>query len=176
MAYERSKFGDAGYTPAGATTNVQSNVSNFYGPRGIDTDVTAGVIGTEGAYNELTIHLSPAALRAGTLPLTVKPFMPARSKPVQAFLEVEEAFTVTGTTPVVSIGTDGSEDTNGVDASEAQLEAVGVYDISSTLAGTWAAAADGLTARTVVDIANSAGLGVTGNLGKAKVVIRYIHV
>ena len=175
MPYERSKFGDAGYTAAGNTTNVQSNVTNFYGPRGIETDVTAGVIKTEGGYNELTVHISPAILRAGTIPLSVKPFMPARSKPTHAFLEVEEAFTITGTTPVVSVGTDGSEAANGVDATKAQLEAVGVYDITSTIAGTWAAAG-GLPARTVVDVANSAGLGVTGKLGKAKIVIRYIHV
>ena len=175
MPYERSRFGDAGYAAAGTTTNVTSNVSNFYGPRGIDTDVTAGVIKTEGGYNELTVHISPADIKAGTIPLSVKPFMPARSRPTHAFLEVEEAFTLTGTTPAVNVGTDGSEATNGVTASEAQLEAVGVYDISSTIKGTWAAAG-GLTARTVVDIATSAGIGVTGTLGKAKIVIRYIHV
>lgn len=175
MPYERSRFGDAGYPKAGATTNVVSNVTNYYGPRGIDTDVTAGVIKTEGGYNELTIHVSPAVLRGNTLPLNVKPFMPARSRPTHAFLEVEQAFTLTGTTPAVNAGTDGSEATNGVTATGAQLGAVGVYDISSTIKGTWAAAG-GLPARTVVDTINSSGLGVTGNLGKAKIVIRYIHV
>lgn len=170
MGYEISKFGDAGYTTG--TTNVTSNVSNFYGPR--DHDVTAGVIKTEGAMNELTLHIDAETITDADFVLTVKPFIPANSRIEDAYVEVSEAFVVTGTTPVVSVGTEGSEATNGVDISEAQLEAVGVYDITSTLAGTWAAAG-GLTARTVVGIANSAGLAVT-DVGKAKLVIRYIHV
>lgn len=175
MAYEVSKFGDAGYTPAGATTNVTQDVSNYFGPRGIDSDVTAGVIKTEGGVNELTVHISPQVVNGDKLGLTVLPFLPARSKVFAAYLEVEEAFTLTGTTPTVAVGTDGSESTNGVTAAEAQLEAVGVYDLTSTIAGTWAAAG-GLVARTDVNVDVSAGAVATGTLGKAKVVVRYIHV
>lgn len=176
MGYEKSKLGDAGYFPAGGATNVTLNVSNRYGAFSDTLDVTAGVINTEGSINELTLHLTPATIVAQDFALYAKPFIPASSKVINAYVEVSEVFTITGTTPVVSIGTTGSEVTNGIDITEAQLEALGVYDVTSTLAGTWAAAAGGLTARTVVDIANSAGLGVTGSLGKAKVVIRYIHV
>ena len=176
MGYETSKFGDGGYTSG--TTNVIGNVSNFYGPR--DHDVTAGVIKTEGGQNELTIVLDAVTLTDGDLILTAKPFIPAGSRVLRAYVQVEEAFAITGTTPLLSVGTEGAAAANGLDITEAQLEAIGVYDITSTLAGTWhPTTGTGIVDRTVVGLAESAGFTVTGGaggVGKATVVVTYIHV
>lgn len=173
MSYEISKFGDAGLVKAGVTSNVVSNVSNFYGPR--DHDVTAGVIKTEGGINELTIHIDAETLAKGVLALTAEPFIPAGSRVDKAFVEVSEAFVVGGTTPVLSVGTKATAATNGLKVTGAQLNAIGVYDVTASLVGTWAAASTGLVARTVVGLNKTAGMTSTG-VGKAKVVVRYIHV
>lgn len=176
MAYSTSKFGDAGYVAAGQTTNVTAaygQPSWQYGPR--DTGGTAGVIKTEGAMNELTIDLDWEVLSEQAFVQTyAKPYLPALSRVTQVFLETEVAFTLGGTTPGVSVGTAGSEATNGVDITEAQLETVGFYDISSTLAGTWAAAG-GLTAKTNLGVVLTGTTPTfTNRVGRARLIIRYV--
>lgn len=167
MAFEASKFGTGG---ASGTGNVTTQVHNHFGPR--DTGKTVGVIGTEGALNELTIHLDGAMVSDAAFPL-LAPQLPAGALVISAYVEVEEVFTLGGTTPTINIGTEGSETTNGVEISEAQAEAVGTYDITSTRAGTWAT---GLTANTVVGLAMDGTTPTSAVTGKAKVVIRYLKV
>lgn len=167
MGYEQSKFGDGSATGAG---NVTTAVHNHYGP--FSGGKTVGVIKTEGAINEMTIDLDGAMVSAEAFPL-LAPKLPAYSKVVAVYVEVETVFTLGGTTPAVSIGTEGSESTNGFDISEAQLEALGVYDVTATLAGTWAA---GLTAETTVGIDLTGTTPTSASTGQARIVIQYVKV
>lgn len=99
MGYEIAKFGDAGYTSG--VSNVKQQVSNQYGPR--DIGGTTGVIKTEGAMNELTLHMDDETLQEQNFVLTVKPLLPAFCRIEDVYLEVETAFTLTGTTPVLRL-------------------------------------------------------------------------
>lgn len=166
MGYEQSKFGDGSATGAG---NVTTAVHNHYGA--FSGGKTVGVIKTEGAINEMTIDLDGTMVGNEAFPL-LAPVLPAYSKVVAVYVEVEEAF-VLGTGSQISIGTEGSETTNGFDISEAQGEALGVYDVTGTLAGTWAAS---LTAATTVGIDINAGTPTVTSAGKARIVIQYVKV
>lgn len=166
MGYETSKFGYAG----GSTTADSYGVHNHFGQR--EAKGSVGVHKTDGAMNELVLDLDGDMLTAGELPL-LNPVLPAGSLVKEVFLEVSEAFVLGGTSPAVEVGTDGSEATNGVTVTEAQLEAVGTTDITSALSGTWAA---GLTADTTVELAMSGTSPTSTSAGKARVVVRYVNV
>lgn len=166
MGYEQSKFGDGSATGAG---NVTTAVHNHYGP--FSGGKTVGVIKTEGALNEMTIDLDGTMVGNEAFPL-IAPVLPAYSKVVAVYVEIEEAF-VMGASSQISIGTEGSESTNGFDISEAQAEALGVYNVTATLAGTWAAS---LTAATTIGIDINAGTPTVTSAGKARIVIQYVKV
>ena len=174
MGFERTKFGN-GLAAGAAGSTVVQDVSTHFGQR--DFGDVSGVIKTEGAINELTFDLDADVLKGKGFPI-VQSMIPAGSRVRLALVEVEEAFTLAGTTPAVSIGTKGSEAANGLDISKAQLEAVGVYDVSSTLAGTWHATTGvGLLAKTDVGIILTGTTpSVTGTKGKARVVVQYFRV
>jgi len=141
-------------------------VRAIYGTR--ETGGGMGVIKTEGVSNELTVDLSVESI-TGDAWASVK--IPAGSIPVEAYCEVTEAFTVTGTTPTINVGTEGSEATNGVEVTEAQAEAVGAYDITASLQGTWTSP---LAAETEIGVALSGTTpALTGTAGKARVTIVY---
>lgn len=165
MGFEQSKFGDGSSAGSG---NVVTTVHNHYGPR--DVGKTVGKIKTEGAMNELVLHLDAAMITAEEFAL-LAPELPAYSRVEDVFMEVETAFAVSAS-GTVDIGTEGSEATNGFTITETQLETVGVHDLTSALSGTWSQAA-GLTSATTL------GIDITGTVttvGKAKVVIRYVKV
>jgi hypothetical protein len=151
-------------------------VRNIYGTR--EKGYGVGVIKTEGVSNELTVDLSGSMLddiaNGKEVIATVK--VPAGAILTAAYYETTEVFTLGGTTPAVEIGTDGSEVTNGVTVSEAQLESVGADDITAALAGTWAAGS-ALAAETTVGVALS-GTSPTAvaGAGKARVTIVYKKV
>lgn len=168
MSYEQSKFGDGSTAGNG---NVVTTVNNHYGAR--DIGGTVGRTSTDGFMNELTIDLNGDIVENEAFVL-LPPTIPALSNIVEVFLEVEEAFDLTGTTPVIAVGTESSETTNGVEISETQAENVGMYDITSTLKGTWAATG-GLTADTVVGIAKDGTNPVSASDGKARLIIRYAN-
>lgn len=165
MGYETSQFGDQ---VTGA--NVTTDVNNHYGQR--EVRATQGVTRTAGFMNELTLDIDAAMVSAEAFPL-LAPYIPAGSRIEDVFVEVTEAFALGGTTPVIEVGTEGSEATNGFTISETQAEAVGVYDLTSELSGTWAAAG-GLTAKTVVGIDLAGTSPTVGADGKMRVVIRYV--
>jgi len=76
--------------------------------------------------------------------------LPAGFLITEVLLKVGDAFVLTGTTPAVEIGTSGSEATNGVTITEAQIEDdESIVDLTSALSGTWAAI---LVADTTVNI------------------------
>ena len=168
MSFETSKFGYAG----GATTADSYGVHNHYGPREVKGSV--GIMNTEGAMNELVVDLDGAMVSAEEFPLQA-PIIPAGSRITDAYLEVSEAFVLGGTTPVIEVGTATSEATNGVSVTEAQAEAVGTYDLTAALAGTWAGTT-GLVAATTVGIDLGGTSPTSTSAGKARLVVRYVRV
>lgn len=152
---------------AGFENSAGLGVNNFYGPR--DSGKTAGKIKTEGTIVEQSYFVD-SAMVDGTVPQTAK--IPAGAKIVAIYAKVSEAFALTTGTPRIYIGTDTSEATNGAYLSEAQAEATGTYDITATLAGTWAAA---LAAATTVGFALSASTTKT-TAGKVQFVVRYTQL
>lgn len=166
MAFEQSKFGTGG---AAGTGNVVTTVNNFFGQR--KTGKGAGIMNTQGALNELVIDLDRDMVAAAGFAL-MAPTLPAGAKVIRALVEVQEVFILGGTTPAIKIGTKTTESTNGISISEAQAEALGVYDITASLAGTWAA---GLAAKTTLGIALTGTSPTNGATGKARVVIQYSH-
>lgn len=146
------------------------NVLNIYGPRPVP-DMARGSVKTEGSYNELTFEFSGKDINENLT--NVLTTLPAGIRFVDFYVEVQEAFVVTGTTPALEIGTNGTEETNGFTISEAILEAVGVSAVSTTFAGTWAAS---LAAETEVGLALSGTTPVVTDAGHARVVARYIKV
>ena len=170
MGYETSAFGDGVLTGSGG--NVTSNVHNHYGPR--DTGKTQGVIKSEGVYDELTFDLDGTMVGNEAFPL-IAPLIPAGSRIKEVFVEVSEVFVLGGTTPVIEVGTEGSEATNGFTVSETIAEAVGMYDLTSALSGTWATSV-GLVADTTVGIDLAGTTPTVTSAGKARVVIRYVKM
>lgn len=169
MGYETSPFGDNVLTGSGG--NVTTKVSNHYGAR--STGKTVGVVKTEGSSNELSFNIDGTIVGDGSYAL-LAPTLPAGAVIEDVYLKVTEAFVLGGTTPVIDIGTEGSEATNGFTITEAQGEAVATYDLTSALSGTWAAP---LAADTTVGILlGGGGSNTVTSAGKADVVIRYSKV
>ena len=152
-----------------ASSGLGSGVRSRFGPVGIP-DGAAGVVRTAGGKDQYILEFSGADINNDDFQ---KPVVPAGSLLVGAYLEVEEVFVVGGTTPTLDIGTDGSEATNNVDASEAQLEAVGTYDIMGTPAGTWASS---LASDTTVSLALGGTSPTVTSAGKARVVLEFVKV
>lgn len=167
MAYERSKFGDGSAAGSG---NVVTTVSNHYGPR--YTGKTVGTIKTEGVMNELSLDIDGAMVSAEAFPL-LAPKLPAGAKIKAIFVEVREAFALGGTSPVIEVGTEGSEATNGFTITEAQAEAAATYDLTGALSGTWA---NPLAAETTIGIDLAGTNPTVTSAGKMRVVIQYARL
>lgn len=167
MGYEVSPFGNALTAGSG---NVTSIVHNHYGTRA--TGKTAGVTDTSGFQHELSLDIDGVMVGKAGFELVV-PKLPAGSDINKAYLEVTQAFALGGTSPAIEIGTEGSEATNGVTISEAQAEAVGRYDVTSALSGTWASP---LAAETVIGIALSGTSPTVTTAGKMRLVLFYDNI
>jgi hypothetical protein len=150
-------------------SNTGLGVSQIYGPR--DTGHGAGQYPTSGVTRELAVQLTGGLLGDLLLDPIV---IPAGAAITKATLNVTEAFAL-ATSSVVEVGTDGSEATNGVSLTEAQLEAVGHTDVTTALAGTWDAEAR-LAANTTLGLAFSAGSVTDTSVGRASLVIEYFKV
>lgn len=145
-------------------TDAKRGTSSIYGP--VTTGRATGIVGTEGSKVEYEIHLTGQMLSD----LVVLDFViPANTAFTKAVLVVEEAFDL-ATSSVVEVGTDGSEATNGVSITEANLESTGRTDITTAFAGTWDAEAL-LAADTTVGIAFSAGSVSDATVGKARLLL-----
>jgi hypothetical protein len=166
MGYEQSKFGDGSGTGSG---NVTTAVNNHYGPR--ETGKTVGSNFTEGQIRELVLDIDGEMIGDAAFAL-LAPKLPAGSIVKEAFVEVTEVFVVGGTSPTINIGTEGSEGTNGLEVTEAQAEALGTYDVTSSLQGTWASP---LAAETTVGIAMDGTSPTITDAGKMRVVVRYVR-
>ena len=167
--FERSQFGDN--IDVGSSGNVNGFVNSQYGPR--KSNNVVGNVKTEGVMNELAIEFDGGVVSDGAYPL-LAPVLPAGAVIEDVYLKVTEAFVLGGTTPVIDVGTEGSEATNGFTVTEAQGEAIGTYDLTGALSGTWAAP---LAAETTVGILLGGGGGNTVTAaGVGKVIIRYALV
>lgn len=125
-------------------------VAQNYGPR--NTGASVGWEQTSDSEHRLSFELTGTGLKNKFLPPIV---MPKGATVIRARLYVDEAFT--GVTNV-SLGQGNAEATNGITLLAADL-AVGGRDVTSKLAGTWAANA-------VTTQADRIGVAVTGTPGK----------
>jgi hypothetical protein len=157
-----------------ATRNVRSRYGEYR------KGAQIGHTKTEGGRNLLTVTLTGADLDDMATANGKYPFpqvvLPKGAVILKAYFRVTEAFVITGTTPVVDIGTSGSEATNGVTISETNLESIGADDVTAALAGTWAAGV-ALTAATDVGVAFSGGTTTSDPaVGKAFITVEYFQV
>jgi hypothetical protein len=149
-------------------------VNNHYGVR-----TTGGSIGIEHGYGSVWTYKiditgqSIADNVAGFIPpFYVKKGMLLKS----AVVRVDEVFVVTGTTPHLEIGSYASVATNGIEITEAQLEALGTTDLSSTGAGTWAtASAGGITADALIGFVLEGDTAIAATSGKATVILEFVY-
>lgn len=167
MAYETSKFGNGVLIGSGG--NVTSTVRNTFGRR--DTGGAVGVVRTEGFTEQLILDITAENFNDGIETL-VATYLPAGAAVKEVYWETTKVFVVTGTTPTMKVGTDTTEATNGFSISEAQLEAVGVYNLTSTLAGTWDNEVP-LAAKTLIGIALAGTTPVITDAGEGRAIIVY---
>lgn len=171
MTYYTSPFGNG--TLVGSGGNVTTNVHNQFGPR--DAEGTVGVLKVEGLTEELIINVSAENYNDGIEPSLVEYTLPAGAVIKAVYCVIEEAFVLGGTNPVLDIGEDGAEATNGVTIDDSTLEAaVGTAtNETANLAGEWDAEAP-LPHDQVVKAVFSADSGLTiGDAGKARITIVY---
>lgn len=164
MAFEKSLFGDGSNAGGG---NVVSTVHNFFGPR--KGGALVGIYETDGTVNELALEIDGYMLGKAAFQL-LPPKLPKGAKIRAVLLTVSEVFSLGGTTPAIRIGTAASEATNGISVTEAQAEALGTYDLTGTLAGTWL---NPLASGVTVGVALSGTSPTTTVEGKGRIVIRY---
>jgi len=159
---------------SGFEANTGLNVHNHYGPR--DTGGATGVYRTEGSDNELTVMVTGEILNSTFLPEVV---IPAGSAITKAVAHVTEAFALStsdASLPTIEVGTEGSEATNGATLTEAQAEAVGYYDITASLSGTWSADTR-LAADTTVGVAmTGTAVAADATVGRVVFIITYTSV
>lgn len=146
------------------------NVNNQYGQRFSGNSV--GVERTSNSVEVLSINFTGTSLNEAFMPPV---YVPRGAHVLRYVLRVDEAFVVTGTTPVLNIG--GTlPGTNGVALSEAELEAVGTKIPASAGAGTWSTtSATGTTAtERVSKTLTGTTPAVQAGVGKATLSVEYI--
>jgi hypothetical protein len=173
MGFESSKFGNGiSSLSAGGNVVVASGApSNYFGAR--DTGGVGGVLKVEGLTEQLIINLDGVMFNDGVDAGLVNYIIPAGAIIKAAYIDVEEAFALSGTdTLAVEVGTSGSAATNGFTITEAQIEATASVNLTSALSGTWDAEAP-LAADTTVSIVLSGTNPVITDAGKARITIVY---
>ena len=169
MAYETSPFGNGVLVGDGG--NVTSGVHTHFGPR--DANGTVGINKVEGIKSELMIDFGGDMYN--NVPEGLMPYvLPAGAVITAVYMDVEEAFALTGTTPALEVGTAESEATNGFSVTQVQLEATGSVNLTSALSGTWDGEAP-LAANTPVSFVLS-GTDPTITGGKARITILFDRV
>lgn len=113
------------------------NVKNFFGVRSSD-DVSMGRGISNDVTKELRITFGGDDVIANVLDIFDEQVLPAGAVPLRVVIQTKEVFVLGGTAPIISVGTEGSEATNGFDITEAVAEAVSTVIVSS-FNGTWAA-------------------------------------
>lgn len=148
------------------------NVNNQYGPR--DTGGGIGLERSIGAKQTLVIDFTGDSLNSSFMPPV---YLPKGAKPISYLLRVDEAFVLTGTSPVVVFGQADNIATNYVALIESELESVGFKVPASNGAGEWHKnTGTGVTATKLI------GKTITGTtpvvqagVGKGQLIIEYVH-
>lgn len=157
----------------GYEANTGLGVFNHYGTRDTEAGVVSGGdVHKSGSIAEAVIYITGDDFAGGTS-FDTQLVIPAGAFVQEAFIEVSEVFTLGNADNIFSVGTNGSEATNGITI--ANPDALGsTQEMVGDLNGTWAA---GLAAATTVGVAVSGTTAaVTAGSGKAKVVIRYAKI
>lgn len=161
----------------GYEDNTGLKVHNHYGAR--DTGGAVGVEHSKDSTHAIRVDLTGQSINdafGGFLPPVS---VPKGARFLRATLRVDQVFVVTGTNAVLEVGAKASEATNGVTITEAQLEALGSYDLSSALAGTWATnAATGTAAAALVSmvIGGTDTPAVAATTGKGSLILEFVNV
>lgn len=164
MGYATSPFGNGVLVGSGG--NVTRNVDNYYGARAV-LQGADGVYLTDGIINQYSFEFTGQDVLDTKTQLIAQTLL-AGSLIVGAIAKVKTAFSLTGTSPTVLLGTSTSEVTNGVVLTKAQVEAIGTYNIFSTATGTWAAV---LAADTLTSIVLGGTSPVITGIGRVEIVL-----
>lgn len=146
-------------------------VYTSYGKR--NTGGTVGVETGDGSAREYSIAFTGESLNSGFLPPVV---VPKGAKFKSAILRVDEAFSITGTSPTVIFGGTAPA-TNGIVLTEAELENVGTKTPASTGTGTWAVGSStGTTAaEKVTKTLGGTSPVVSATQGKATLIVTFVN-
>lgn len=144
-------------------------VSNFYGAR--ESGGSVGVEDHDGSTWSVSIAFTGASLNHSFVPPVS---IPKGAQFKRAFLRVDEAFSLGGTTPTVIFGGTVPA-TNGFALSQAELQTIGTKTPASTGTGTWAQAST--TGTTAAEKVTKALGGTTPTVlatqGKGTLVLEY---
>lgn len=146
-------------------------VFNHYGAR--ETGGSVGVETSDNSVHQLSINITGDMLNGAFIPPLV---VPKGAHFTSAYLRVDEAFALGGTSPTVRFGAAGSVATNGIVLTEAEMEAVGTKIPASTGAGTWSfTSATGTTAAAKVafDLGGTSPTATTA--GSATLVLTFVN-
>lgn len=146
-------------------------VFNQYGPR--STGNTVGVETDKDSIHQMSVTFNNRSLQDAFL----SPFnFPKGAKVLRYLLSVDEAFTLTGTTPTLIVGGTAPA-TNGVVITAAELAAVGTKTPASTGTGTWAVASTtGATAtERVTKALGGTTPAVTVGAGRGTLLVEYVY-
>lgn len=146
-------------------------VNNFYGKR--NTGGSVGVESGDGSVFELSISFTGESVNSSFLPPV---YVPKGAHFLRAFLRVDEAFSLGGTSPTVIFGGTAPA-TDGIVLTQAELQAIGTKVPASTGTGTWAVgSATGTTAsQKVAKALGGTSPTVSATQGKATLVLEFIN-
>lgn len=175
MTFELSKFGNGVDTGSGGNVNTAlGKPHNSFNARPYGQQI--GVDHSENGTVQVTMTLTAdqlvrdAATNDGFLLTTT---IPAGALIRNILVQTKAAITMTGTTPTILVGTEGSEVTNGFVISATQASTPGAY--VETGVGTWSATTP-LAAATVIGVALGGTTPVvTSTGGQIDVLIEYIR-
>ena len=154
MAYENS---------AGLNVNNQYGVRNTGGSYGkVDDDV----------IQFLSIDFTHESVNTTFLPPV---YVPKGAHFLRYVLRIDEAFTLTGTTPALVFG-GTAPGTDGISLSQAELQAIGTKVPASTGTGTWSttSATGPLTAQKVTKTLTGTTPVVVAGAGKGTLIAEYL--
>lgn len=141
-------------------TGDEANFGESANPTGVTKELAVHIKGTD--FDSTEAYTGPTiSLPAG---VTIR----------EVIAEVTEAFALGGTTPTINVGVSGSVATNrAAQLSEAQAEATGVYNLTSSAAGTLAANTPLASASTVTIALGGTSPTVTA-VGRAVIYVKYV--
>jgi hypothetical protein len=158
----------------GTIWNNSDGLDVHFGSRRAGERANFGLCDSDSSDVELVAYVSAKDFTAGTATYNGVNFdIPSGFTVRSVVAEVTEVFTLTGTTPAIVVGINGSVATNfAASLSQAQAQAVGIYNLSG---GGSLAANTPLAADSTLTVGMSGTTPtVSGVLGKVKIVIKAV--